>query len=55
MSFNIKTDDALDYHRGSLQSFPGKNAATFLNPVHNWQVYICCVDTDHCYVFGTEY
>jgi hypothetical protein len=32
---NIKTDDALDYHRGSLQSFPGKNAATFLNPVHN--------------------
>jgi hypothetical protein len=37
--FNIKTD-ALDYHRGSLRSFPGKNAATFLNPVHNWQVYI---------------
>jgi len=33
--FNIKTDDALDYHRGSLGSFPGKNAATFLNPVHN--------------------
>lgn len=33
--FNIKTDDALDYYRGSLQSFPGKNAATFLNPVHN--------------------
>jgi hypothetical protein len=32
---NIKTDDALDYHRGSLWSFPGKNAATLLNPVHN--------------------